>query len=102
MFGVVEAKATDSADVGGGERGKKGFHFLSGDVMVLVAARWSGPPRRRLCTYGNLVGHIVGAEDVAFDDTGLGNLGDIADASRQDCIAVVCLSVFRKEADEAL
>lgn len=42
------------------------------------------------------------AEDVSFDDVGLGCERDVCCASREDGVAVVGLAVFGLETDEAL
>lgn len=44
-------------------------------------------------TYGDLIGHVVLPEDIAFDYARLPAFRDIADTGGQDCIAVVCSTV---------
>lgn len=51
---------------------------------------------------GDVVGHIVLAEDVAGDDPGLLCLPDVRDAPGQDGVAVVGAAVLCQEADQAL
>lgn len=41
-------------------------------------------------------------KDVAFDNPGLTDLGDIGNVFGHDSIAVVCFAIFGEEADEAL
>jgi hypothetical protein len=41
-----------------------------------------------------LVGDLVGAEDLAFDDSGLFGFGDVGDALREDGIAIVDSAVL--------
>ena len=52
--------------------------------------------------YGNLVRHAVLSEDVSGDDPRLLGFGDVADARRENGVAVVGLAIFGEEADEAL
>lgn len=42
------------------------------------------------------------AEYVPFDNTGLGSLGDIAHSCRQNGVAIVRPTVFRKESNQSL
>lgn len=51
---------------------------------------------------GHLVSHVILAEDVALDDTGLLCLDDIADTLWKYSIAVIGPAIPGEEADEAL
>ena len=51
---------------------------------------------------GDFICHIVLAEDVSLDDTGLLGLDHVADALGQDSIAVVRAAISGEEANEAL
>ncbi len=53
-------------------------------------------------SYADLLGDLVFPKDVAFDDPGLTDLGDIVNVFGHDSIAVVCFAIFGEEADEAL
>lgn len=75
MFGVVEAQAPNGAHMLGGQRGQK-----HADV-------------------GDLVCHLVLAQDIAFDDTGLLCFSDVSGSPGQDGIAIVGTAVFGEEAD---
>lgn len=45
---------------------------------------------------------MILAKDVALDDAGALDFGNIGDALGQDGVAVVCAAIFGQEADETL
>lgn len=51
---------------------------------------------------GDFVCHVILAEDVSLDHSGLLGLDNIADALREYSVAVVSAAVSGEEADEAL
>lgn len=51
---------------------------------------------------GHLVCHVIFAEDVSLDHTGLLRLDDIGDTSGEDRITVISTAISGEEADEAL
>jgi hypothetical protein len=78
---------------------------VGGVVQAETAHRpdvFGGQGRQQQADVGDLVGHVVLAEDVALDDAGLAGLADVGDAAREDGIAVVGAAVAGQEADEAL
>lgn len=50
-----------------------------------------------ICAYGNLLSHIMLAEDITLDHARLLGLCKIADSLRQDSIAIICPAVLSKE-----
>lgn len=53
-------------------------------------------------SYADLLGDFMFPKDIAFDNPGLTDLGDIGNVFGHDSIAVVCFAIFSEEADEAL
>lgn len=78
MVGIVEAEAPYSLD---------------------VLRRKGGQQKADV---GDVFCDVVSSKDVARHDSGLPRLGDVSDAARQNCIAVVRLAIPGKEANESL
>lgn len=53
-------------------------------------------------TYGDLVRHVVLAENIPLQDSRLRGLGDVGDAMGEDGITVVGVAVFGEETNEPL
>lgn len=51
---------------------------------------------------GDLIGHLVLAEDITRDDAGLPGLGDICDTLGQNGITIVNPAISGEKADETL
>jgi len=78
MQGVIQSQAPHGPDVVRGQR------------------------REEKPDVGDLVGHIMLAEDIALDDVRLGRFGDVRDAPGQDGITVVSAAILGQKADESL
>lgn len=78
MFRIVQAQASNGPDMLGRQRGEK-----HADV-------------------GDLVRHLVAAENITADDTSLLGLSNVSRAAWQDGISIVGAAVLGQEPDQSL
>jgi hypothetical protein len=63
---------------------------------------FGGKGRKQHADVGHLVRHLVVAKDVAFDDPGGLDLGDVGHAMGEDGVAIICTAIAGEEANQSL